>query len=162
LFSRNADLRRLRDEGFFVQVSAGALVMREVPHVNSRREVKLGTLVSSLTLAGDETRRPDTHVIHFDGEFPCEADGPPIAQIAHQSVREDFGNGITTQHSFSSKPDGGYVDYYHKMSTYAAILSGPAAVLQPGVTARVFKAPEDEDDSVFNYVENASGRVGVS
>lgn len=161
LFSRNADLQRLRDEGYFVRIKGGALVMHDVPYVNAQKEVKLGTLVSGLTLAGDETRRPDTHVIYFDGDFPCEADGRPMSQIAHQTVNQSFGNGVTTRHSFSSKPEGGYVDHHHKMATYATMLSGPAAVLQPGTTPRVFREPEDEEESVFNYLDNASSRVGV-
>lgn len=160
LFSRNADLKRLREEGYFVQVVGGALVMRQVPYVDSQRQVRYGTLVSSLTLAGDQTCRPDTHVMFFDGDFPCEADGSPMRQIAHQNVANTFGN-ITARHSFSSKPEGGYLDYHHKMSTYASILAGPAAVLQPGVTPKVNRTPDDEEESVFNYVETASDRVGI-
>lgn len=160
LFSRNADLRRLREEGYFVQVVGGALVMRQVPYVNAQPQVCFGTLVSSLTLAGDQTCRPDTHVVFFDGEFPCEADGSPMQQISHQTVANTFGT-ITARYSFSSKPEGGYADYYQKMSTYATILAGPAAVLQPGVTPKVNRIPDDEEESVFNYVESASGRVGL-
>lgn len=160
LFSRNADLQRLRDEGYFVQIHGGALVMREVPYVDSQRQVRFGTLISSLTLAGDQTCPPDTHVIFFDGEFPCEADGTAMGQIAHQSVANSFGN-FTAKHSFSSKPAGGYTDYHHKMTTYATILAGPAAVLKPGTTPRVYRAPEEEEESVFNYIENASDRVGI-
>jgi len=161
LFSRNADLARLRDEGYFVQVSSGLLVMRNVPYVNEQREVKLGTLISSLTLAGDETRPPDTHVAFFDGDFPCAADGTRIQQIAHQTLDQDLGHGLRARHSFSSKPATGYTDYYHKMSTYAAILSAPAELLKPGVTPRVFRVPEDEENTVFNYTETASDRVGI-
>ena len=40
LFSRNPDLKRLRDEGYFVQQQGGYLVMREVPYVDARREVR--------------------------------------------------------------------------------------------------------------------------
>jgi hypothetical protein len=47
------------------------------------------------------------------------------------------------------------------MTTYAAILSGPAEVLKPGVSPRTFRAPEDEENSVFNYTETASDRVGI-
>ena len=48
------------------------------------------------------------------------------------------------------------------MSTYATILAGPAAVLQPGISPRVFRSTEDDDQiSVFNYLDTASGRVGV-
>jgi hypothetical protein len=161
LFSRNADLKRLRDEGYFVQIRGGLLVMRDVPYVDSQKEVQTGTLVTNLTMAGDETRRPDTHVVHFDGEFPCNVDGRPIQAIAHQSGAFDLGHGVTAKHSFSSKPEGGYPDYYAKMSSYASILCGPAAVLKPGSTPRTFRAPEDEEASVFNYVETASDRVGI-
>ena len=160
-FSRNADLRRLREEGYFVQILGGFLVMREVPYVNSQRQVRTGTLISSLTMAGDETRTPDTHVIHFDGDFPCRADGIPIQQISHQSGQFNLGHGLKAKHAFSSKPEGGYTDYFHKMSTYAAILSGPAEVLKPETSPRAFRTPEDEDDSVFNYTETASDRVGI-
>lgn len=139
LFSRNDDLKRLRDEGYFVQVIGGFLVMRDVPYVDSKCEVQMGTLISSLTLAGDQTRRPDTHVIHFDGDFPCGPDGTPIRQISHQSGTFDLGHDLTARHSFSSKPEGGYSDYFDKMTTYAAILSGPAAVLKPDATPRTMK-----------------------
>lgn len=161
LFSRNADLKRLRDEGYFVQKQGGFLVMRDVPYVDSQRRVRTGTLISSLTMAGDETRTPDTHVVYFDGDYPCQHDGSLIQQIAHQTSNFDLGQGLTARHSFSSKPDSGYVDYHHKMTTYANILSGPAAVLKPGTTARVFRSPEEEECSVFNYTETASDRVGI-
>lgn len=161
LFSRNADLRRLREEGYFVQIRGGFLVMREVPYVNAQREVKFGTLISSLTLAGDETRTPDTHVVLFDGDFPCEADGTRIKPISHQSEDQDLGHGLRARHSFSSKPSTGYTDYHHKMTTYAAILSGPAEVLKAGVSPRGLRTPEAEEDSVFNYTETASDRAGI-
>lgn len=161
LFSRNPDLKRLRDEGYFVRQHGGHLVMREVPYVDAHREVRIGTLISSLTLAGDQTRTPDTHVVHWDGDFPCRADGSPIQGISHQAGAFDLGHRLKATHSFSSKPDGGYTDYHHKMTSYANIIAGPAAVVKPGVTPRTFREPEEEEDSVFNYVETASDRVGI-
>ena len=135
--------------------------MREVPYVNEQRQVRKGSLISKLTLAGDITKQPGTHVVYFDGEYPCESDGTPIKQIVNQSRDIDFGNGVTIKYTFSSKPDKGYTDYYDKMTTYANILSGPATTLKPNVTARIFPEPEDEEDSVFKYAETASGRVGI-
>ncbi|TIM52945.1 ThiF family adenylyltransferase [Mesorhizobium sp.] len=161
LFSRNPDLKRLRDEGYFVQQRSGHLVMREVPYVDKHRQVRIGVLVSSLTLAGDRTRKPDTHVVHWDGDFPCHADGTPIQGISHAAGAFDLGHGLKATHAFSSKPDGGYTDYHHKMTSYANIIAGPAAVLKPGTTPRSFREPEPEEDSVFNYVETASDRVGI-
>ena len=161
LFSRSPDLKRLRDEGYFVQISGGFLVMREVPYVNDRKEVLTGTLISSLNMAGDKTHVPDTHVVFFDGDFPCDADGNPIQGISHSSCNQDLGHGLTSRHSFSSKPGGGYTDYHHKMTTYVNILSGPAEVLRPGASPRTFREPEEEENSVFNYTETASDRVGI-
>ena len=56
---------------------------------------------------------------------------------------------------------GWCLHYHHKMTTYAAILAGPAEVLRPGVSPRTFRTPEDEENSVFNYTETASDRVGI-
>ncbi len=161
LFSLNPDLKQLRDEGYVVEQRGGYLVMHQVPYVNASRQVKMGKLISSLTMAGDRTHRPDTHVMFFDGEYPCHADGSPISAIMHQSVTSHLGHGLTSRHSFSSKPSEGYPDYHKKMTAYANILAGPAAVLQPGLSPRVFQVPEDQTLSPFHYTETASDRAGI-
>lgn len=161
LFSLNPDLKQLRDEGYVVEQRGGYLVMHQVPYVNASRQVKMGKLISSLTMAGDRTHRPDTHVMFFDGEYPCHADGSPISAIMHQSVTSHLGHGLTSRHSFSSKPSEGYPDYHKKMTAYANILAGPAAVLQPGLSPRVFQVPEDQTVSPFHYTETASDRAGI-
>lgn len=162
LFSRSPDLKRLRDEGYLVQVVGGFLVMREVPYVDAQKRVRTGSLISSLTLAGDETRPPDTHIALFTGDFPCNADGTPIRAIALEGYNVHVGHGVEPKCAFSSKPEGGYRDYHHKMTSYANILAGPAAVLRPGITPRVFREPEVEELGIFNYLETASGRVGIN
>jgi hypothetical protein len=157
LFSLNQDLKDLREDGYFVQINGGLLVMHQVPYVNAQLEVKMGTLTSSLCLSGNLTQKPEPHTVHFDGEFPCNVDGTPIQGLG--SVPGNLGN---AQHMFSSKPGpDGYHDYHQKMSTYATIIAGPAAVLKPGTTPRVFRQPDVEEDSVFNYMETASDRVGI-
>lgn len=161
LINHSPDLKRLRDEGYVVQIQGGFLLLREVPYVNAQRQVRTGTLISNLSMAGDMTCRPDTHVVYFDGEFPCNADGTPIHQIANQSGDIALGNGLMAKHTFSSKPASGYTDYHDKMTTYAAIISGSAAVLKPGVSSRTFRVPDEEEDNVFNYIETASDRAGI-
>ncbi len=163
LFSLNPDLARLRSEGYFMRIQGSFLVMLEVPYVDAQRQVRFGTLVSALDLAGDRTREPETHVLTWDGDFPCNADGTPLQGISHAAPNTDLGHGLTARYSFSSKPsDLGYADYYAKMATYATIVSGPAAVLQPGISPRVFRSGEEENEvSVFNYLDTASSRVGI-
>lgn len=163
LFNLNSDLHRLREEGYFVQIVGGLLLMREVPYVDTQKQARTGTLVCPLDLAGDVTRKPSTHVMHWDGDFPCRADGTPLREIAHSSQLFDLGHGVTARHSFSSKPGpDGYPNFYEKMATYASILAGPAAVLQPGLNPRIFRAPDDADtNTVFNYIDTASDRAGI-
>ncbi|MEZ6140769.1 MAG: ThiF family adenylyltransferase [Zavarzinella sp.] len=160
LFNLNLDLKRLRDEGYFAQIQGGLLLVREVPYVDSNQIVRRGTLISELALAGNRTKKPD-HQVWFDGDYPCFPDGNPIKAISNETNNFKLGSGVSAKYRFSSKPEGGYTDYYHKLTTYAGVISGPAAVLETGATPRVYRQAEDEGDGVFNYIDTASYRAGI-
>ncbi len=163
LISRSSDLKKLADEGYDLSIVEGHLLVRDVPYVNAEKQVKLGVLVSALDLAGDTTTRPSTHMAMFAGEHPCDQSGCELAKISHGSARQEISDDLAIDHSFSSKPADGYSDYYHKMKTYVNIISGPAEAIDPSVTARPRRAIQSSDsESVFKYVETASGRVGIS
>ena len=67
------------------------------------------------------------------------------------------------RHHFSQKPEGGYADYHHKMTTYHAMLAAPARVVDPTVKPRQFAAPDEDDPgSTFEYPDTASGRTGTA
>ena len=162
LISRSADLKRLRDEGYAVEIKSNHLIVNDVPYVNAQREVKRGTLVSVLTLAGDRTAKPRNHVVHFVGEQPCHKDGSEIGQIKYSISRKPLAGDITVDRSFSNKPNTGYKDYYEKMTTYVNIIASPAEALDPEVTPRTFPAhTPDKENSVFNYLDTASSRAGI-
>jgi hypothetical protein len=163
LINRSRDLKQLRDEGYGVEVRSGRLLLRNVPYVNSNKEIKVGTLVSELTLAGDLTTTPSTHVVQFAGEHPCDRHGKKLSKIEHQSQETRLDEDLVVQHSFSSKPTtGGYKDYYDKMTTYATIISGPAESIDPTVTAKTFPVIESqEDESVFSYIDTATSRADI-
>jgi hypothetical protein len=119
-------------------------------------------LVSALDLRDDTTIRPSTHVVHFAGEYPCHRDGSQIVQIEHSNVACSLAPGIVVQYAFSNKPSGGYANYYDKMTRYIDIISHPAQALEPGVTARTFRAIEAEGvDAPFEYVDTATSRAGI-
>lgn len=161
--SHSPDLKRLRDEGYQVEIRSGHLLVHGIPYANSRRQIARGILASTLALAGDRTRPPDTHMAYFVGEYPCNADGSQITQISNQSGKFRLGDQLTADHWFSSKPlSGQYTDYHEKMATYAAIISSPASAIDPAATPKAF-APlaADEDDSVFAYLDTASSRAGI-
>jgi hypothetical protein len=168
LINRSHDLGRLRDEGYAMQIKAGAsgvlLLIHKVPYVNSKCEVQYGTLVSPLTLNSDITMPPDNHQAWFIGEHPCNKDGSEIFGIKHQSMQNDFGGGVIANHGFSTKLRGGiqYPDYHAKMTRYIDIIEAPAQAIQPGVSAKTFDAIESADlDTVFNYFDTASSRAGI-
>lgn len=157
LIDRSPDLRRLREEGYDVDVREACLLVK-IPYVNASRQVRSGILVSTLTLAGDVTAAPDGHVIYFAGEHPCNKDGSEISSIKHSTARSTMG-GVTIDLSFSNKPAQGYSDYYDKVTRYANIISAPAKALDASASAPLaVRAPED---SVFEYLDNASSRAGI-
>lgn len=163
LISRSPDLRRLRDEGYDIEVRSAHLLVRAVPYVNTKAEVQRGTLVTQLNLAGDVTIKPATHVAYFAGEHPCHKDGSELVKIKHQSVRQQLAGDITVDHSFSSKPPEGYQDYYQLVTTYVSIIANPARSIDPAVTAQTFPAIEaTSEESVFQYIDTASSRAGIS
>jgi tRNA A37 threonylcarbamoyladenosine dehydratase len=131
--------------------------------VNSKKEVKLGILVSELKLAGDVTTKPGTHVVYFAGEYPCNKEGSELLKIKHQSVKKSLDLDLIVNHSFSSKPSGGYNNYYEKMATYEAIISSHAQSIDPNVTAKTFPVIESEEgESVFNYIDTSSSRAEIN
>lgn len=164
LIDRNEDLRRLRDEGYNVDIHEAYLIARDIPYVNSRREVCRGILATSLDLNGELTNRPADHTIKFVGDFPCTSEGQPIEGIRHNSDAVRLSVTLTAQHSFSSKPPRGYYEnYYEKVATYAAILSGHAAAIDSTATPRTFRVVEpQDDDSPFNYLDTASARAEIN
>lgn len=160
LISRSPDLKDLRDEGYEIAIKSGHLVISNVPYVNSKKQIKRGTLVSQLDLAGDVTTKPGTHVVMFAGEHPCDKEGRILAKIKNQSTRQKICDDLYIDHSFSSKPNEGYRDYHHKMTTYIAIISVHAEAIDQSATAKTFRAiASDDPDSAFNYIDTASSRA---
>ena len=163
LISRSGDLSRLQGEGYEVDIQYGYLVIRNVPYVNSRCQIKRGLLASALELNNDITVRPGDHQVFFTGEYPCDNGGQPLTKIVNGNEQRRLGEELAINYSFSSKPLEGYRDYHHKMKTYVDILSGYARKIAPEVTAKTFAVIESNGaDSVFEYVDNASSRAGIS
>jgi len=163
--NRSVDLKRLRDEGYDLEIRSGCLLVKDVPYVNSTKEVRRGILVIKLVLAGDQTGRPDTHVAYFSGDHPCNEDGSEIEKIKHGSNAHSLAAGVAVNHSFSAKPKpaDSYPDYYAQVMTYVAILSGPAQRLDPALTAKTFPvvASDEDDDEPFNYCDTATSRAEI-
>ncbi len=163
LVALNPDLKRLRDDGYSVTIRSGLLIVDLIPYVNERREVAYGTLVSELTLAGEKTQPPGTHVINFIGEHPCDPQGQKIGAIVHNSGKNRLADNVVVDHSFSNKPAAGYKDYYEKITTYAKVISHQAQAIDSSATPMAFApiAADQAEDDVFNYLDTATSRAGI-
>jgi hypothetical protein len=165
LIARSRDLKQLQDEGYDVHTRGAVLIVKQIPYLTATHEVKRGTLISTLALADDVTVNPvEDHVAFFDGEKPHNAGGSPIGYVINENIQETYG-GVQPRLQLSAKPqtaDQKYRDYHHKIATYVRILSRSAKTIDNSVDARTFPViVEDEEETVFNYVDSAASRAGL-
>jgi molybdopterin/thiamine biosynthesis adenylyltransferase len=164
LISLNPDLKKLLDEGYQLEVIGGHLLAHQIPYVNSKCEIKYGTLVSVLTyLNPTKVGQPQDHTIYFCGDAPCDLHGKELTSIINNSQNQQLTTSILANHYFSSKPpSGNYPDYYEKIRTYAEIISSQAKGIDKSVTAK----PErlkiiDSGSDVFAYPDTNSARANI-
>lgn len=166
LIARSPDLKKLQDEGYDISTREAVLIVRDVPYLTAEGKIQRGTLVTTLVLADDVTVNPvEDHVAFFAGEKPYLADGTPSPHVVGENLQQTYG-GVEVNIQFSSKPkpEGEkYRDYHHKIATYVRLLSRPAKKVDSSVSARAANRViiEDEEETVFNYVDSASSRAGL-
>src|SRR5438876_5498235 len=168
LVSLNPDLSRLRAEGLDISIGKSKhLFIRDVPYVNAAKEIKRGIIACVLDLSGETTIPPESHVVFFVGEPPCDEHGSVLPGVS-QNTNQALGEGLVPNHQMSRKPTTGpnpgkYADYYEKIKTYIAIISNPAKAIDRTVTpyTHPVAVPDEEDDSVFNYLDTAATKAGI-
>src|ERR1019366_4971707 len=109
LISHSPDLQRLLDDGYQLEICGAHLLVHHIPYLNSKLEVKYGTLVDALTYAGPtRAGRPQDHTIYLQGEMPCDIHGQVLVAIIIESRQQHLSQAILVNHRFSSKPSIGY------------------------------------------------------
>ena len=167
LVRNSGDLQRLVNDGYTLRILNGYLVIDDIPYVDATQTVQWGSFLCPLDLAGEQTAKPSNHVMTFVGKAPCSKDGGEISPgFANPALTYNWtaGPDLTPSIGFSQKPrPEGYVDFYEKVTTYAAILIGPAQAIDPDVTPLQGKPfTTDEDDGVFVYLDTFSSRAGIT
>ena len=160
---RSPDLKRLRDEGYDIEVRERFLLVKSFPYLNAKKEVHSGTLVCALDWAGDVTTTPQTHAAFFIGNAPCHESGRAMTEIIIGG-RQQLEPGLSVDHALSAKPiEGKYPNFYEKVKRHAEIIGGPARVIDPNAKPEVFPVIEtSETESVFKYADTASSRAGIA
>ncbi|MFJ9900689.1 ThiF family adenylyltransferase [Streptomyces sp. NPDC091280] len=164
LVRSSADLARLVEDGYAVRVVNSFLVIDDIPFVDDAAQVQWGSFLCPLDLSGDTAVAPSSHVMCFVGGVPRDKDGNPIDGLVNESVEKwSASPELTASCGFSQKPEGGYPDYYEKVTHYVAMVIGPAQAVAPEVTPLTFKPVEtDEGDGVFRYLDTFSSRAGIT
>ncbi len=147
LINHSPDLIKLIDEGYQVEVSEGGghLLVHHIPYLNSKKELKYGTLVDRLNLASPQlTGQPYDHTIYIAAEKPHNVDGSAIPTNNDNAVVLE--NYIHVQHYYSRKPPAGnYPNYYEKIKTYTEIFESQAKAIYPQANSKPNKKKETNE-----------------
>lgn len=160
LITHSPDLQRLADDGYALEIRSGHLIIKDLPYLKSDQSLGRGTLVSKLQLAGDQTIPPTDHTVYFIGEVPYQQDGVPVRGILHPQQSTTLAEDLIVDRMFSNKPDGGYPDYYAKMTRYIDLICPHALARYPGIQWRTYQqVVETPDEDVFLYRDTAAIRT---
>lgn len=161
--SRSADIARLVAEGYSASVVEGRLVIRDIPYLDRRRQVRRGTLVIPLVLANGVTCAPNCHGAYWDGETPCDRFQQPLP-LGQRSYLLNHGGDVVTNMLLCHKPPEREFRDYHEMATsYATLLAGHARRVDPSATARPGRpvVQSESPSSRFAYADTATARAGI-
>jgi hypothetical protein len=163
LVSHNPDLRRLVDRGYAVGFDEGYLIVRDIPYLDANRALQWGAIVAKLKFVDPDHVIQEDHQVFFAGAIPHEIDGTPIKNLAGgpTSIPLDAINAdVVVQRSFSNKPSvtGCFEDFFAKIESYVAILSGPAIQLH-SANPYTFRTKEAVPDSVFKVHDTLTSRA---
>ena len=137
IIESSPDLLRLREEKFDLRIVEGRLVVDGIRCVATEtKDIREGSLIMDLDVAGDRTDKPGWHVAHWWGEAPRKADGTKMTAVVLQENMSIGSVAFPSVHRLSSKPeiDGATIaqfdDYYHKVTHYSHLIQREAESLE--------------------------------
>lgn len=166
LVNHNDDLRRLVEKGYAVAIDNGYLVIRDIPYLDAQKQLQWGAIVAKLEFVDKLTVKQVDHQIWFTGSVPHGLDGNPIPNLGGGPTTLPLGEAskdVVVQRSFSNKPKdtGKFTDFFEKIESYVAIISGPAMSLH-GTNPYTFRTVEKMSDSVFKFHDTLTSRAEIT
>ena len=165
LINRSLDLTKLQNEEYGIEICDGYLVIHHIPYLNRKKEIKSGTLVMSLTMAGNMVVKPKDHTAFFVGEQPSNLDGSFVPSLVNSASKQKLYADIVSDFYLSCYPDGrsGYTDYYDKVTTYYSIISSPAWNLNAEKCKQIKKPIiVRENGSSLVYMDTNASRANIA
>jgi hypothetical protein len=167
LVSRNDDIRRLVEKGYAVAFDSNYLVVRDIPYLDGDCKLQTGAIVAKLEFIDQERVTQTDHQIFFAGSIPYGLDGKPIPNLGGGSTQlplSEASNDVVVQRSFSNKPkaSGKFQDFFEKIESYVAIISGPAIELHHADPYTFRAVKEVTPDSVFKVHDTLTSRAEIT
>jgi hypothetical protein len=168
LVNHNPDLKRLVEKGYAVSFDSKCLVVRDIPYLDNDRKLQIGAIVAKLVFVDQgEQVVQDDHQILFAGSVPHGLDGKPIPNLGGGPcswVLSTACDDVPVQRSFSNKPKstGRFQDFFEKIESYVAIISGPAMALHDSTPYTFRIVEETESDSVFRFQDTLTSLAGIT
>jgi molybdopterin/thiamine biosynthesis adenylyltransferase len=167
LVSRNEDLERLIKKGYAVAFDSNYLVIRDIPYLDSDGKLQIGAIVTKLEFIDQERVTQTDHQVFFAGSVPYGLDGKPIPNLGGgptQLALSEASKDVVVQRSFSNKPTttGKFQDFFDKIESYVAIISGPAIERHRANPYTFRIVNEVGDDSVFKFHDTLTSRAEIT
>jgi hypothetical protein len=170
LANHNKDLKDLLEKGYAITEDHGYLVVRDIPYLDDRGDLKTGSIVMKLVDVDGKKVRPEDHQVFFAGSHPAELDGTPIKGLGGgaNNLALTASPDVVVQRSFSNKlmtKEGAlrdYRDFFEKLEHYVTIISGPAKE-KYGATPYTFGLYEESPKrSVFKFRDTLTSRAQIA
>ena len=165
LVSHNDDIRRLVEKGYAVAFDSGYLIIRDIPYLDSSKQLQIGAIVTKLVFVDKERVTQDDHQVFFAGGVPHNLDGTPVPNLAGGPTPlalSEASKDVVVQRSFSNKPraTGKFQDFSEKIESYVGIISGPAIELHDA-NPYTFRIVETVSGSVFKFHDPLTSRAEI-
>lgn len=161
LLNLNEDIKRLVNEGYEVGIIEKYICISNIPYVKSDREVAYATLLCPFSTRGSQII-PVDHTMFSTGYPPCDHKGNKLSEIINSERTQRLTPDIITNCYFSSRPANGYKDFYHKFTTYIAMLESEAQLIDSSVKAKNYAPIKLKCiDSPFRYWDTNSSRSNI-
>lgn len=168
LVNHNEDIKRLIEKGYAIAFDDNNyLIIRDIPYLDSQRQLQIGAIVTKLVFIDNERVTQDDHQIFFAGSFPHNLDGTPIPNLAGgptQVALSVANSDVVVQRSFSNKPriTGKFKDFFDKIESYVAIISGPAMALHNANPYTFRMVEEVATTSIFKIRDTLTSRAEIT
>jgi hypothetical protein len=168
LVSRNPDIKRLVEKGCAVAFDdLSYLIVRDIPYLDSERRLQVGAIVSKFVDAGQDRIVQEDHQIFFAGSVPHDEEGKPLPNLGGGPATlalSEKSKDVVVQRSFSNKPvpSGKFEDFFEKVESYVAIISGPAIARYPAANPYTFRVVDGgASDSPFKVRDTLTSRAEI-